>query len=222
MKQYLLAGVAAIAMMVGGSAAVRAADLPAPEVPMIAAAPPAIYDWTGFYIGANVGYGFGKFDGQSGARQAGFKDKDFNGIAGGAQIGGNWQWDKFVAGLETDIQGTGFDSDNGKKFKPDGGIFGTVRGRVGFAFDRFLVYGTGGFAYSDINIKANGNNNDDDIKIGWTAGGGVEAAVTDNISVKVEYLFADLGDGRVHTKNGDNFKFDYTQNLVRVGVNYKF
>jgi outer membrane immunogenic protein len=85
------------------------------------------------------------------------------------------------------------------------------------------VYGTGGFAYSDVNVKANNkkNNNNDDWMWGWTAGGGVEAAVTDNISIKVEYLFADLGDNRVNTKNG-KFKYDYTQNLVRVGVNYKF
>jgi outer membrane immunogenic protein len=220
MKTYLLAGVAAIAMTVGGSVAVRAADLPAPEVPMIAAAPiAAAYDWTGFYIGANVGYGWGKLDRNGGG--AGRLNGDIDGIVGGAQVGGNWQWDKFVAGLETDIQGTGFDSERrgNRSFDPKGGIFGTVRGRVGFAFDRFLVYGTGGFAYSDVNIKRN----NDDWKWGWTAGGGVEAAVTDNISVKVEYLYADLGDDNFRNRRtGDRFKYDYTQNLVRVGVNYKF
>jgi outer membrane immunogenic protein len=215
MKQYLLAGAAAVAMMIAGTAAVRAADLPAPEVPMVAAAPAAAYDWTGFYVGLNVGYAWGEFDG--GSNRQGFGGRDIDGIIGGAQVGGNWQWDKFVAGLETDIQGTGFDSSNSGKFKPEGGIFGTVRGRVGFAFDRFLVYGTGGFAYSDVNIKKN----NDDWKWGWTAGGGVEAAITDNISVKVEYLYADLGDDTVRVR-GDRFKYDYTQNVVRVGVNYKF
>jgi outer membrane immunogenic protein len=215
MKNFLLAGAAALAMFAASSASVRAADLPVPEVPMIAAAPVAVYDWTGFYIGANVGYGWGKFDG--GSRRAGFGDNKIDGVVGGAQAGMNWQWDKFVAGLETDIQGTGFDGENSRRFDPEGGIFGTVRGRVGFAFDRFLVYGTGGFAYSDVNVKKN----NDDWKYGWTAGGGVEAAVTDNITVKVEYLYADLGDDTVRSRRG-NFKYDYTQNLVRVGVNYKF
>jgi outer membrane immunogenic protein len=220
MKYHLLAGAAAMALVVGGSVVARAADLPmAPAVPMIAAAP-AVYDWTGFYAGLNLGFGWGEFSKNAG-NQKGFKDRSIDGIVGGAQIGGNWQFESFVLGVETDIQGTGFGDSKGK-WKTEGGIFGTVRGRAGFAFDRFLVYGTGGFAYSDVNIKANKKGNDN-WRTGWTAGGGVEAAVTDNISVKVEYLFADLGEGDWFRDNrGNRWKADFTQSLVRAGVNYKF
>lgn len=78
----------------------QAADLPAPEIPMIAQAPAAAaYDWTGFYIGGNVGYGWGTIDPKGG------KNFDVNGVLGGGQIGANWQFSQFVLGLETDIAG---------------------------------------------------------------------------------------------------------------------
>lgn len=109
-------------------------------------------------------------------------------------------------------------------------VFGTVRGRAGVAFDRFLVYGTGGFAYANIDTKVSfpgiANASDTNTHLGWTAGGGVEVAITPNWSAKVEYLFADLGEERYHFNFGGGVKgsgkLSYDQNLVRAGVNYKF
>lgn len=225
MKHHLLAGAAALALLVGGVAAASAADLPpAPEVPMIAAAP-AVYDWTGFYAGVHLGYGWGDFKGNGG--------HDVDGILGGGQVGANWQFDNFVLGFETDISGTDIDGNNGnhpkrvnKKVEHTVNFFGTVRGRAGFTFDRFLIYGTGGFAYADVDKRIHGGKNQNDWRWGWTAGGGVEYAVTDNITMRVEYLFADLGEdnggNNNNKKKNKNFKYDYDQSLVRGAINYKF
>jgi outer membrane immunogenic protein len=225
MKHHLLAGAAALALLAGGTAVASAADLPpapAYEVPMIAAAP-AVYDWTGFYAGVHLGYGWGDFTGHGG--------HEVDGILGGGQVGANWQFDQFVLGFETDIAGTDIDGNShqnktGKKVEHTVNFFGTVRGRAGFAFDRFLVYGTGGFAYADIDKRIHGGKNQNDWRWGWTAGGGVEYAVTDNITMRLEYLYADLGEdnggNNKNKKKNKNFKYDYDQSLVRAGVNYKF
>ena len=91
----------------------------------------------------------------------------------------------------------------------------SLRGRLGFAFDKFLVYGTGGVAFEDFNDS------------GWVAGGGVEYAFTPNWSVKVEYLYFDLGKDRVTAFNAatpvtSTVRQDQKGSIVRAGLNYKF
>jgi outer membrane immunogenic protein len=168
----LSVSVSALALLAGVAAA---ADLPPPPtmapVPMMSPVPIA-YNWSGFYLGAHGGWGFGS---------GGFSD----GFVVGGQVGVNAQWDSFVLGVE----GDGSYVDWGKT-----NAVGTVRLRGGFAFDRFLAYGTGGAAFGD--------------DIGWVAGGGGEYAITDNFSVGVEYLHYDFGSD--------------TSDVVRGRVNYKF
>jgi outer membrane immunogenic protein len=164
----------ALALLVG---AASAADLPPPMAPMPApmlAPTPIAYNWSGFYVGAHGGYGWG-----GGAIADGF-------VVGG-QVGVNWQWNSFVLGAEGD-----------GSFVDWGGTeaVGTARLRGGFAFGRFLAYGTGGAAFQDFN------------DVGWVAGGGGEYALTDNISLGVEYLHYDFG--------GDE------SDVVRGRVNVKF
>ncbi|MGH6683604.1 MAG: outer membrane protein [Pseudolabrys sp.] len=209
-----------------------AADLPraAPvyKAPAMIVAPP--YNWTGFYVGGNIGYGWGSQD----ASLDGFGSlggANVDGIIGGGQIGYNWQMNQLVLGLETDFQG----SDQ----KGDGGVagtatytnkldwFGTLRGRVGYAFDRWLPYVTGGWAYGHGNLSGTsggvGFSGSNDYS-GWTLGGGLEYAFLNNWSAKLEYLYIDFGDGPSATVvPGTNVSAGkLTDNVVRLGVNYKF
>ena len=199
----ILAGLALAAAV---AAPASAADL-AYRAPVAYAAPAPVFTWGGFYLGANAGYGWGEAD---------FSD-DTNGFLGGIQAGYNWQnpGSPLVIGLETDIQATNIESPT---FSVD--YFGTVRARLGWAVDQFLIYGTGGFAYGRGNYELAGLSNKQ-TSTGWTIGGGGEYAVTPNWSVKAEYLYVDLGSETYNTVAGP-LDIGTTANVLRMGVNYKF
>lgn len=224
MKNSLKLTTAVLALALGGGAAM-AADLPAPEVPMIAAAP-IVWSWTGPYAGLFIGGGFnGDIDGHHGSKSA----DDLSGIFGGGYVGYNWQMDSFLLGVETDAGFTGFGTDKGKGkhkgWEGEVGVIGSVRGRVGFAWDRFLLYGTGGFAYADLDINhGKGNKNNGGFLTGYTFGGGVEFAVTDNVLVKLEYLYYNVGDEWDGKNKNKNNKKDgqFAIDTVKLGVAYKF
>jgi outer membrane immunogenic protein len=108
----------------------------------------------------------------------------------------------------------------------------TVRGRVGYAFDRFLVYGTAGAAFGDVRANFSTDPATDETKTGWTVGAGVEVAVASNWTAKAEYLFVDLADGSctancaIQNPNGPplipNVAVKFNESIVRAGINYKF
>jgi outer membrane immunogenic protein len=162
---------------------------------------------------------------------------------GGGQAGVNWQINQFVLGVEGDGQVlVGTNNNNNNNFFGFGNngnntrFLGTVRGRGGIAFDRFLVYGTGGVAFGTgptINnfnpflISAgpffNNVNNNNNWRVGYAVGGGVEYAFLNNWSVKLEYLYTDLE--RTNNNNGfffNNNNFRERNHIVRAGLNYKF
>ncbi len=95
---------------------------------------------------------------------------------------------------------------------------GTARGRLGYAFDRFMPYVTGGLAVGEIKTSIAGIGSANDTKAGWTAGAGLEAAIAGPWTAKVEYLYVDLGRGG--SVLGSDSKF--TTNIVRAGLNYRF
>jgi outer membrane immunogenic protein len=268
MKRTLIAG-AAFASLLAATGAF-AADLPVySKAPAVA----AVYDWTGFYIGTNLGYSWGRgsTDGSVTGTQtvatvgAGtvttplaalplIGRADVNGFIGGGQLGYNWQRGAWLLGLESDIQ---FSSERGsgdvcatacpagfvftRDYKLD--WFGTARGRVGFLpADRLLLYVTGGLAYGgfsgsswtlplDIGTWSH-------TSVGWTVGGGVEAALGNNWSVKFEYLYMDLdhagGSSATNTTATTVrattttttlaylFNTRFTDSIARVGLNYHF
>ena len=204
MKKILLSSVALLGLTAGGMAADLPSRAPAPA-PAIAAVP--FFTWTGFYVGVNAGAGWNTNDSNgsvfipgttpgfapAGATVA-FSNNNDAGFVGGGQIGYNVQFGSFVVGLEADIQWADLGNNNNiavvtgtfpANFVPvsrGNGIdwFGTVRGRAGIAFDRLLVYATGGFAYGNTQgVDAFGRSNDD-INTGWVAGGGVEFALPTN------------------------------------------
>ncbi|UVF20789.1 porin family protein [Microvirga terrae] len=211
MKKILLASVA----LFGFAGAASAADLPvrsAPPAPIVAAVP--VFTWTGFYVGVNAGYGWNTNDSITvgGVR---FDLDDDGGFVGGAQAGYNYQIGSFVVGLEGDIQYADFGGDDRFDFNNDGILdgdfnnsdwFGTVRARAGVAFDRALIYATGGFAFADD-------------ATGWTVGGGLEYAFTNNLSAKIEGLYVNLDQDNNSIFNIDN---DAEFGVVRAGLNFRF
>jgi outer membrane immunogenic protein len=197
------------AMMLGvSSAAACAADM----------IPPPAYDWTGLYAGVNLGYGFAGSDeiGMNGVANLG--KLEINGVLGGVQLGYNQQMNNIVFGVETDIQGSGMNDEVSGLAKDNLDWFGTLRGRVGFAADRALFYTTGGLAYGGGTYKDLFNGVSDSYdRAGWTLGAGVEYAVSDNMTIRAEYMYANFGKFHV---GGTEATPDF--NAVRVGVNFKF
>jgi len=253
MKKILLATVATLVL----STSAMAADLytPMPE-------PVPAFSWNGFYGGVNGGYAWWETKGTDiNGWTTAFPDiaapvsltAKGDGFTGGGQIGYSFQMNQIVFGAEADI--SYLDVSGSKRFGgiatdnaivSGDGYLGTVRGRLGFSFDRFMVYGTGGLAFGDTGSKwldddgtytfslKSGN------QVGWTVGGGLEYAMTDTISLKGEYLYYDLGSenlsytptnpvpaGNYCSAGGNdgtscNFKLDNSGSVVRVGVNFHF
>ncbi len=227
---------------------------------------PEAPDWTGAYIGLNVGYGWGDFEGwvdvgnatENGLRGILGNDRlpigDADGWLGGAQIGYNWQHNRLVFGVEADIQFTSIRNDwfefeindddaeyTDVSYRAELDWLGTLRGRIGYAFDRFMIYGTGGLAvgHIDFHVRHTQIEEDDGLDItavsgsngstqwGWTLGIGGEFMLAEHVTAKLEYLYVDLA--------GDDFYFDFDDSnrdaegevgfnahIVRVGLNYKF
>jgi outer membrane immunogenic protein len=203
MKKAIMA--MAIATAASGSAA--AADLPRGPAPYYP--PPAsIYNWTGPYAGLNLGYEWGKVTNNV---------TEPSGIAGGGQIGYNWQLGQFVFGVETDIQASAAD-DTFAPYKFSNPWFGTLRGRAGFAINNVMLYGTAGLAYGELKGEFFGLEEDKTL-VGWTAGAGIEYGFTQNWSAKLEYLYMDLSSRTYSITGVDN---GLHSSFLRLGVNYHF
>jgi outer membrane immunogenic protein len=211
--------------------------------------PVPIFRWTGFYFGANAGYGWAANPGDITYESTLGPDRsrgpNAGGEFGGGQIGYNWQGvfgSSFVAGVEADIQGSNIDdtiegttaSGLTGSVRQDLQWFGTVRGRLGWAFDRTLVYGTGGFAYGRVTDVASANDGmgnsitlrGDPDRTGYVVGGGVEHAVSPTVSFKVEYQYINFGEQSLSGvfTSGDvarSSPVDDTFHTVRFGVNIK-
>ncbi len=222
MKNILLAGVSAIGLLATGLVA-QAADIPSRrEAPPAPFASVPVFTWTGFYVGANAGYSFGRFtrDGRL------FDDPD--GFSGGGQIGYNYQIGQFVVGLEADLQASDLKA-NGGLLLPAGSqakvdYFGTVRGRLGItAFERALLYVTGGYAYGQGKLSIPLFGSDDNMHSGYALGAGVEYALTNNWTIRGEYLYTDLEEKTYTTPTGVLLgRAGGEFSTIRAGVNYKF
>jgi outer membrane immunogenic protein len=226
MKRILIASVLALA---AGSQAF-AADLP----PMAAPPPRApaayvpvspAYNWSGFYLGINGGYGFGTSDWSA----PGFTSASNspNGFLIGGTAGFNYQVSQFVFGVEGDIDWTDLKGTCSPSVcETQNSWLGTVRGRLGFALDRVLFYGTGGGAFGNVELSsplgATGTTTID--KTGWAAGAGVEGAFADNWTARLEYLYVDLGSTSCTnlTVCVAGTAVTFKESLIRAGVDYKF
>jgi outer membrane receptor protein involved in Fe transport/opacity protein-like surface antigen len=188
------------------------------------------YNWSGFYLGLNAGGALGTFT-QTASGGGGSASVKEPGFIGGAQFGANYQTGPMVWGFEAD-----YDATTQNQSLPAGVLTGstsqmpwlaTLRGRIGVAFDRTLIYATAGGAAGELrsitSIPAGTSNTT--VTYGtWTAGGGIEYAITDNLSARAEYLYLDRGHiptavigtppTQITSRVQDNF--------MRVGLNYRF
>jgi outer membrane immunogenic protein len=223
MKRAVFAGVLISLFAAQGAGA---ADL-GPR-PVYKAAPPPMsvpttYNWTGLYLGFNAGGAFGTSRWSAGAADTGNFDVS-GGLVGGT-IGYNVQYGQTVFGLEgdadyADVKGSTNTNCIGT-CTTSNHFLSTVRGRIGYAFDRVMPYATGGLAVGD--IKAETGLDTSTTKAGFTVGGGVEFALAGGWTAKAEYLYVDLGNfncGAACGLAGTEVKFN--ENIVRGGINYRF
>ncbi len=222
MRSLIALFAAAMMASVGQSAA---ADLPARSYDRAPTAYSGPYTWSGVYIGLNAGGTVGRYSDNFG------ESVNVTGFLGGEQIGAQMQLGQIVVGGELDFQGTSQSHDY--TFSAFGvpitlsekmPWFGTLRGRVGYAFDRVMIYGTGGAAWVDGKVQATVGGftlSTEANKIGWTAGGGVEWAFYDHWSTKIEYLYLASSGIKFNTALG-SFNGNIKNNIARVGLNYRF
>jgi outer membrane immunogenic protein len=214
----------------------EAADLPParmpPAVAPVAYAPP-VYNWTGFYIGGNIGGGFAdsRWSDPFGGSHNTFSD---DGFIGGGQVGYNAQFNWLVLGVEgdfdwTNLKGSGTDS-IGDSINTKTEWTSTATGRIGAAFDRLLVYGKGGVAFaqdrSTLNDVFGGSASTSQTRTGWTAGAGLEYALDRNWSAKVEYDYLGFGSQTLNlaTPALPAYATNASLNVqeVKAGINYHF
>src|SRR5438270_1258443 len=249
MKQLLrLMGVLFVFCAVGTAAFAGTEMYSGKESKAVAPAPLPECNWTGFYIGLNVGGQFGRSENKD-LDDYWFTDKpwgyDQSGVVAGGQVGYNFQWNWLVLGVEADggymnLDGRGREpGTNDPGFGPnvgssDSDFFTTIRGRLGFAFGHWLFYGTGGGI--GVNYETRMDDDPEDLHghkqefdWGWTGGGGVEYMLGCHWTMKVEYLRYELDKQRfsgvwpASTGGGNTtYRFDGNSegNIIRAGLNY--
>lgn len=207
MRRLLLGAVALIAA--GSTMSARAADMNyGSRAPYTVNQPLNAYSWAGPYLGGNLGYAWGSVEHNASKP---------SGVSGGLQAGYNWQTGPWVFGVEGDIQATGAD-DTFAPWKFSNPWFGTVRGRVGYALNNIMFFGTGGLAFGELRGETFGLS-ESHTNAGWTVGVGAEFGLAQNWSAKIEYLYVDLANSDFTITGASN---GYRFGLVRAGVNYHF
>lgn len=230
-QDLLLAGTAIIVPVGMAGASDLPVRMPVKAAPIVA--PP--FNWTGFYVGGNVGIVWPRSSveetdvGGAGVPSNTATDP---GIIGGVQAGYNLQFSNIVLGLEGDIDFSSLRKSNAYTIfdthNTSLSTLGTVRGRVGVAFDRWLPYVTGGAAFAKLKNElvdtggvgatmSRGNS-----ATGWVVGGGVEYGFDMHWSAKAEYLYAKFPDKTDSSQAPYIFVFKDSFSIARVGINYRF
>jgi outer membrane immunogenic protein len=241
----------AVAFSLGAVQAASAADMPtkAPMAPMVAPAP--VYNWTGFYIGINGGGGWGTTDHTDlfGTTTNNFRT---SGAVFGGTYGVNWQFGQWVLGIEGDFDWANIDGTftSAALCSVSGGTtcftnlknFGTDRIRIGYDLNGWLLFGTGGVGYGEVEAGQNpcgfiapnpglgvggGNACQQQWRTGWVAGAGVEKMFAPHWSAKLEYLHYDLGTKLNYNPTNlpagsDSVNVLERGDMVRAGINYHF
>lgn len=230
--------VALLAATVFGGVAANAADMPV-KAPIVSPPPIKLYNWTGLYVGINGGGVWGRSSFTYVATGTDVGHKNSGGLIGGT-IGYNYQLpSNWVLGVEADwdwanVKGNAPCPNPAFDCKTKIESIGTLRGRIGYAWNQVLLYGTGGLAWEYVNVETvnlagvatptsgTATNGTKKWATGWTVGAGVEYGFWTNWSVKLEYLYADFGTHRYTVDNSLQVDSRQRENIVRVGVNYRF
>lgn len=184
-----------------------------PEAPAAYDAPvAAVSNWSGFYLGGTGSYDWGKVKGGADKPSA-------DGWGGGAYGGYNWQSGQIVYGAEADI---GYNDQKGTSNGVTGEekLNGSVRARLGYDFNPFMIYGTGGVAIADHKVSSAAGS-DSNTSVGYTVGAGVETMVTKNITARVEYRYTDYQD-KDYNLGGTNVSRGFDDQSVKLGIGVKF
>lgn len=243
----LLLSATALSML---SVSAFAADLPQRTAPALAPVP--AFTWTGGYVGITAGllnakHWGGENNGDGGSTDIAYSSTNTKSSAlFGVTAGYNYQMNNIVLGIETDVSfasntGRGdfsYDSPNYGIWESKQKMFGTLRGRLGYAFDKTLVYGTAGLAFGVFDHKAEWDDSKSGSPSDWECrstfknriafapviGAGVEQAFTKNVTAKIEVLYAKLGKSKLSETNlcGCRAAFKAANTSVRAGINYKF
>jgi len=225
-----------VALSGGAVLSAQAADQSVPRGPSYypGAYHPTSIDWTGWYVGGQLGGAFGSaswtdpFSGLS-------DNPNPAGLVAGGQVGVNWTRDSFLLGVEADFAWTGLNGSAGDA----AGFVHTVHShwlslvttRVGYAFGPYLLYAKGGGAFAsernEVVNRITGQTADSGTatQVGWTVGGGFEYAIDPHWSARVEYDFVDLPshDIVMHGPLGSlPANVDLTIHKVVGGINYRF
>jgi outer membrane immunogenic protein len=248
MKKQLLAGVALLAAI---PVSAMAADLgrPAPAPAPVYKAPPPImaFSWTGFYLGGNLGAAWETGNVTDTLTGLNFSSTSNATFAGGGQVGFNYQISSLVLGVEGDFDWLSNNNNNGVGVViPSVGLghtftaslndrwVTTLTGRLGFAWDRVLLYGKGGgawvgnngFTVTDTNTATAVSVGNSSTRTGWTAGAGLEWAFANNWTARVEYDYIGLSNRTFTVPTGiiagDVFTANRNISMVTVGLNYLF
>jgi outer membrane immunogenic protein len=244
-------GAALVFIVTAGYALAADMAVPAPA-PVVAPIYAPIYNWGGIYVGINGGYGFGSSTWTDSLNPVGSTGSfNVNGGLIGGTFGVQFQAESWVFGAEGDFDWQSLKGTSSSAFctgvaatpktpplpTPAAGLncetqsnwLATIRGRVGYAWNYLLVYGTAGGAWA--NMKTTVISGQSSNAFGWTAGVGIEYAFADRWSAKLEYLFADFASiscvggacgFNLPSKLSANDSISFSENVIRVGVNYKF
>ncbi|QCI63385.1 outer membrane protein [Phreatobacter stygius] len=214
MKRIVLAATASLVL----ASAAHSADLGVQRVAVPAAIIAQSYDWTGFYIGAHAGYGWGRSsygfntNGHYNHLPGDRFSHSTGGFVGGGQLGYNWQSGNFVFGLEGSLTWSDVRRANvispffptSDTFTSSVGWFGTVTPRIGFAASNWLLYAKGGLAFGQVRTRIQDTNDftaASSTRLGWTVGLGAEYAINQNWSVGLEANYYDFGSLRVNQES---------------------
>ncbi|MVA25340.1 outer membrane protein [Agrobacterium vitis] len=205
----LLASSAGLSLVTGAHAA--DAVMSVPEAPAAVDMPAPVSNWAGAYVGGAGTYTMGRSHGSK------FSARAF----GGQVYGGyNMQNDKIVYGGEADIGYDGNGSRSGAGLTGKQGVNGSIRGRVGYDLNPFMVYGTAGVAAADTKISGSAGS-DSKAALGYTVGAGVEAMVTNNITTRIEYRYTDY-QNKEYDIGGSKVSRGFDDQSVKVGIGMKF
>lgn len=230
-RQHLLRTSAATALSVlAVTEAATAADLP-----LKAPALKAVYDWTGLYIGAHVGYGFGTSSATLTDPTIAITHNDHGGMTGGVQAGYNWRLNSgWLLGVEGDISFPNYLPTNhvvnsvttalsGAEERWD--YFASLRGRVGYTSGAWLFYATGGLAFAGERFLSTPTGDAEDrrlkTRLGWAAGAGVEYAFAPHWTARLEYLYRKFEDVSITFPSGVNYASTLDYQTIRIGLNRK-
>jgi outer membrane immunogenic protein len=227
----LLSVAACAGAMIASAHAADLANRPVTKAPPPYVPPPLT--WNGFYIGAHLGGAWSEANWTTPVTGVSANSSS-SGLLGGAQVGYNWQYGATVFGVEGDFSGTNLQSSNtgASGFSNTTSAYwtSTVTGRLGYAFDRALIYGKGGLAIADekdtVTSPGGGlfSSTGAATQTGWTAGGGVEYALDPHWSAKVEYDYLGLGSQSVPAALPGGAPGSVDLNIQRLigGINYRF